>query len=86
LKPGFQKSLILEVGARFALTGRINLYAGWYFGCGLNSARTTDSRRRLEYNSFNNDRFKYSDALSTNLVSKANLMTAGLKLRVGFGL
>ncbi|MDR1153242.1 MAG: hypothetical protein LBL04_00910 [Bacteroidales bacterium] len=83
--PGFQKSLILEVGARFALSSRINLYAGWYFGCGLNGVSTTN-RRLLEYNSFSEEEFKYNSVSGSGLVSKANTLNAGLKLRVGFKL
>jgi hypothetical protein len=91
LKPGFSASLALEAGARFSLTDRISLYTGVYFDYGLNSIQKTDSRHLLEYDS-NPELTSYesilkrNSVLETGLVSRANLLSAGLKVRIGFKL
>jgi hypothetical protein len=86
LKPGFSAALALEAGARFSLNDRIDLYTGVYFDYGLNSIHKTGDRHILEYDSFNETTFKHNSVLDTGLVSKANLLSAGLKLRIGFRL
>jgi hypothetical protein len=86
LKPGFSAALALETGVRFSLTDRINLYTGVYFDYGLNSIQKTGDRHLLEYDSDNEATLKHNSVLDTGLVSKANLISAGLKLRIGFKL
>jgi hypothetical protein len=86
LKPGFSAALAIEAGARFSLTGKIDLYAGTYLDYGLNSIQKTNKRHLLEYDSFNETTFKHNSVLDTGLISKANLLSAGLKLRIGFKL
>ncbi|MDR1170782.1 MAG: PorT family protein [Prevotellaceae bacterium] len=86
LKPGFSAALALEAGARFSLTDKINLYTGVYLDCGLNSVQKANDKHLLEYDSFNETTFKHNSVLDTGLVSKANLLSAGLKLRIGFKL
>jgi hypothetical protein len=86
LELGLSTALALETGVRFILTNKINLYAGAYFDYGLNSIRKTDSRRLLEYNSSNEATFIHNSVFDTDLANKVNLMSIGLKLRIGFKL
>jgi hypothetical protein len=86
LKPGFSAALALEAGARFSLTDKIDLYTGAYLDYGLNSIQKTNDRHLLEYDSFNETTFKHNSVLDTGLTSKANMLSAGLKLRIGFKL
>jgi hypothetical protein len=86
LETGFSAALAIEAGARFTLTDKIDLYTGAYLDYGLNSIQKTSDRHVLEYDSSNETRFKHNSVLDTNLVSKANLLSVGLKLRIGFKL
>jgi hypothetical protein len=83
---GFSAALALEAGVGFALTYKINLYAGAYFNYGLNNILKTDDRHLLEYNSADETTFIYNSVLDTDLTNKANLLSIGLKLRIGFKL
>jgi hypothetical protein len=86
LKPGFSTALALETGLRFTLTDKIDLYTGCYLDCGLNSIQKTRDRHPLEYDPFNETTFKHSSVFDASQVSKATLLSAGLKLKIGFKL
>jgi opacity protein-like surface antigen len=88
LELGFSATLSLEAGLGFTLTDKINLYAGAYFDYGLNSVRKKNNRRlfRLEDHYEETSKFIYNSVLDTGLTEKANLMSVGLKLRIGFKL
>jgi hypothetical protein len=83
---GFSAALSLETGIRFALTGKIGLYTGLYFDYGLNSIQKVNDRHVLEYDSSNEATFKYNSVLNTGLTDKVNLISVGLKVRIGLGL
>jgi hypothetical protein len=83
---GFSAALALEAGVGFALTDKINLYAGAYFNYGLNNILKTNDRHLLEYNSADETTFIHNSVLDTGLTDKANLLSIGLKLRIGFKL
>jgi hypothetical protein len=83
---GFSVALAIETGARFSLTDKIDLYTSAYLDYGLNSIQKTSDRHTLEYDSSNETTFKHNSVLDTGLVSKANLLSVGLKLRIGFKL
>jgi hypothetical protein len=83
---GFSAALALEAGVGFALTDKINLYTGAYFNYGLNNILKTDDRHLLEYNSADETTFIHNSVLDTGLTNKANLLSIGLKLRIGFKL
>jgi hypothetical protein len=82
---GFSASLSLETGARFTLTDKIGLYTGLYFDYGLNNIRKTDDKSLMEYNSVSETILMHS-VLDTKFTDKINLMSIGLKVRVGFKL
>jgi hypothetical protein len=88
LELGFSATLSLEAGLSFTLTDKINLYTGAYFDYGLNSIQKTDNRRLLELEDHYDQpsKFIYNSVLDTGLTEKANLMSVGLKLRIGFKL
>jgi hypothetical protein len=86
LELGFSATFTLEAGARFSLTDRIDLYTGLYFDYGLNSIQKTNDRHLLEYNQSNETVFIHNSVLNTGLTDKTNLLSVGLKLRVGFKL
>jgi hypothetical protein len=56
-----------------------------YFDYGLNSIRKTKGRHLLEYDQFN-ETLIHNSILDTGLLSRANLLSVGLKLRIGFRL
>jgi hypothetical protein len=82
---GFSAALSLEAGARFTLTDRIGLYTGLYFDYGLNNIQKTDDKSLLEYNSISESILKHS-VLSTGFTDRINLLSIGLKVRIGFKL
>jgi hypothetical protein len=83
---GVSVALALETGFRFTLTDRLNLYTGIYFDYGLNSIQKVNDRHLLEYDASNESSFKHNSVLNTALVDKVNLLSAGLKVRIGFKL
>jgi hypothetical protein len=83
---GFSIALALEAGARFSLSDRIGLYTGVYFDYGLNSIQKVNDKHLLEYDKSNETTFKRHSVLNTGFTDKVNLMSVGLKIRVGFGL
>jgi hypothetical protein len=91
---GFSAALALETGVRFDLTDKIGLYTGVYFDYGLNSIQTVNDKHPLEYDlrhlsepdKVNERPFLYHSILNTGFVDKVNLLSIGLKLRIGFKL
>jgi hypothetical protein len=83
---GFSIALALEAGARFSLTDKIGLYTGVYFDYGLNSIQKVNDKHLLEYDKDNETTFKRHSVLNTGFTEKVNLMSIGLKIRIGFGL
>jgi opacity protein-like surface antigen len=88
LELGFSATLALEAGLSFTLTDKINLYTGAYLDYGLNSIQKTDNRHLLELEDHYDQpsKFIYNSVLDTGLTEKINLMSVGLKLRIGFRL
>lgn len=86
---GLSVALSLETGVRFTLSDRIGLYTGLYFDYGLNSVRKTDDRNLLEYEysfNVNESKLRSNSVLDSGLIDKVNLISIGLKLRIGFRL
>jgi hypothetical protein len=88
-KLGFSTTLSLETGVRFTLTDKIGLYTGLYFDYGLNSIQKESDKHLLEYEyqyDRDNEKLKYHSVLNTAFVDKINLLSIGLKVRIGFKL
>jgi hypothetical protein len=86
---GFSVALALEAGVRFLLTEKIDLYTGLYFDNSLNNVQKTNDRHLLEYEyspKVNESRLNFNSVLNTGFTDKVNLMSIGLKLRIGFKL
>jgi hypothetical protein len=83
---GVSVALALETGACFTLTDKLNLYTGLYFDYGLNNIQKVNDRHLLEYDASNESSFKHNSVLNTALVDKVNLVSVGLKVRIGFKL
>jgi hypothetical protein len=83
---GFSASLALETGLRFSLTDNIGLYTGVYFDYGLNNIQKVNDKHLLEYYFADKSTFKHYSVLNTSFTDKVNLMSIGLKIRIGFGL
>jgi hypothetical protein len=86
---GFSAALALEAGTRFTLTDKIELYTGLYFDYGLNNVQKTNDSYLLEYDysfNVNESKLKSNSVLNTGLTDKVNLLSIGLKVRIGFKL
>jgi hypothetical protein len=74
--------LALDVGARFSLTDKIGLYTGLYFDYRINM-ESNRNRRIVEYNE---SAVVYNSILNTGLTSRANMVSIGLKVKIGLKL
>jgi hypothetical protein len=91
---GFSTSISLETGVSFSLTDRIGLYTGLYFDYGLNNIQKVNDKHLLEYDlkhlseyDVANERpFLYNSVLNSGLTDRINLLSIGLKVRIGFKL
>jgi hypothetical protein len=80
---GFAAMLSLEAGIRFSLSGKTGLYAGLFFDYGLNSIQKSNDEHVVEYQSSNPSQLKYNSILNTGMVDKINLMSVGIKIKLG---
>jgi hypothetical protein len=88
---GFSATLALETGVRFNLGDKIGLYTGVYFDYGLNNIQKINDKHPLEYDmnhlsesaATNEKPFLYHSVLNTGFVNKVNLMSIGLKVKIG---
>lgn len=91
---GFSATLALETGLRFNLTDKIGLYTGVYFDYGLNNIQKVNDKHPLEYDLnhlseydvVNERPFLYNSVLNSGFTNKINLLSIGLKVRIGFKL
>ncbi|GHT14429.1 hypothetical protein AGMMS4956_12220 [Bacteroidia bacterium] len=89
---GFNLSLAAEVGARWRLSGYISLYTGLYVDYGLLNVAPKKTSALVHRPSENLTAFAYNSLLTATLpagnayVDKMNLFSAGLKVKVAFGL
>jgi hypothetical protein len=81
---GVSVSLALETGVRFRLTDKIGLYTGLYLDYGLNNIQKKDNRHLLEYYFGDKDSIRYNSVLNTGFIDRINMVSAGLKVRIGF--
>jgi hypothetical protein len=80
---GFNLALALEMGIKFALNAKINLYTGLYLDYGLLDV-APNKAVFLQYSK--DGRAVISNSLlSSDYVDKVNLLSAGVKVRIGFG-
>jgi hypothetical protein len=80
---GFSTILSLEAGLRFSLSKKVGLYTGLFFDYGLNSIQKYRDKQVVEYQPLDPSRFKYNSILNTGMVDKINLMSLGVKIKLG---
>jgi hypothetical protein len=82
---GFDVSLSLETGLRWAITDRLRIYTGIYIDYGLNDiAPKKQNVDILSYQLATPETFAYNSVLSsTGYVDKMKLISIGAKLRIG---
>jgi hypothetical protein len=77
----------LETGMKWQLADRWALYTGVYLDYGFNNIRKNDSAERLlQYNEASPTDYGYHSLIETDKVSKMNLWSVGIKVRVAMGL
>jgi hypothetical protein len=82
---GFSAALALETGVRFSLSDNIALYTGAFLDYGLNDIRSVKDKHIIDYQIATSS-FSNSSVLNSALTDKANIFSAGLKIRISFGL
>jgi hypothetical protein len=80
---GLTTILSLEAGLRFSLSDKLGLYTGLFLDYGLNSIQKINDRHVVEYQPSNPSQFKYNSILNTGMVDKINLMSVGIKVKLG---
>jgi hypothetical protein len=83
---GFSAALALETGVRFSLNDNIALYAGAFLDYGLNDIRSAKDKHIIDYQITTSSVFANNSVLNSSLTDKANIFSAGLKIRISFGL
>ena len=76
--------LSLEMGAKWKLVERWNLYTGIYFDYGLNNISDTNEKRMVEYNASGNHIYNSAIQSMPANVDGVNNMAIGLKIKVSF--
>jgi hypothetical protein len=80
---GFATILALEAGLRFSLSEKTGLYTGLFLDYGLNSIQKSNDKHAIEYQSPNSS--QVNSILNTGMVDKINLMSVGIKVKLGIG-
>jgi hypothetical protein len=83
---GYSASATVEFGRRFNIGGSTGLCISLFADYGLNDIRKTKDKSLLEYDSSNPSQFIHNSVLNTALVDKVNLISAGVKIKISFGL
>jgi hypothetical protein len=83
---GFSAALALETGLRFSLSDNIALGVGAYLDYGLNSVQSVNDKHILNYQFENPQTFIHNSVLNTALTDKINLFSAGVKIKIAFGM
>jgi len=76
--------LSLEMGAKWKLAERWNLYTGIYFDYGLNNISDTNEKRMVEYNESGNHIYNSAIQSMPANIDGINNMAIGLKIKVSF--
>jgi hypothetical protein len=81
---GFSNTILaFDVGARFSLTDKIGLYTGLYLDYRLLGTGNRQYRNLIEYN---DPALIYNSVLNTGLMNRENMMSIGLKVKIGLKL
>jgi hypothetical protein len=90
LKFGFNVSFTVETGARIALTPRLGIYTGIYFDLGSVNILSKSTTGVVSYRPDDPETFAYNSIIRTTqqssdeqFVNKINLLSIGVKLKVG---
>jgi len=76
--------LSLEMGAKWKLAERWNLYTGIYFDYGLNNISDTNEKRMVEYKESGNHIYNSAIQSMPANIDGINNMAIGLKIKVSF--
>jgi hypothetical protein len=76
--------LALEAGLHFSLGETTGLYTGLFLDYGLNNIQKSNDKHIIEYQVSNASQFKYNSVLNSGMVDKVNLMSVGIKVKIGF--
>jgi hypothetical protein len=76
--------IALETGLRFRIGDKKDLMTGIYLDYSLGDIRKSHDQHVLEYLSSNPSQFVHNSILSTQMLDKVNLFSAGLKIGLNF--
>jgi hypothetical protein len=83
---GFSAALAIETGVRFSLSDNVALYTGAFFDYGLNDIRSAKDKNIIDYQISTPSVFGHNSVLNSSMTDKVNIFSAGLKIRISFGL